>query len=440
MVEMVDDDLLASDVLEFADEADQVSSENLGFWKVLIVDDENEIHQITRLALDDFVFDNKKLTFLSAYSGLDARQVLRENPDIAVVLLDVIMETEDAGLALVKHIRETSQNRAVRIVLRTGQPGQVPERQVIVDYDIDDYKTKTELTSQKLFTTVITALRSFKAYTALESYAVLESLNADLARTNQELLRVAQLKDEFLATMSHEFRTPLNSIMGMSEIMTEGIFGAISQEQRQALHTIKSGGEHLLELINDILDASKIMAGMLKLEIAPVAIAHLCDASLDFVKQLALQKKIQILTNLAPNLDAIVVDERRLKQVLVNLLCNAVKFTPEGGKVDLDVSIETSHRNQIPPLENSHNPTMETSKSGVWIKFSVSDNGIGIAPEDQPKLFQPFIQLDSGLNRRYEGSGLGLAIAKQLVELHGGYIDLSSEVGQGSCFAVYLPY
>jgi signal transduction histidine kinase len=437
---MVEDDLLASDVLEFADEAVQVSPQSLGFWKILIVDDENEIHQVTKLALDDFIFDHKKLMFLSAFSGLDARQVLRENPDIAVVLLDVIMETEDAGLALVKYIRETLQNRAVRIILRTGQPGQVPERQVIIDYDIDDYKTKTELTSQKLFTTVITALRSFKAYTALEAYALLESLNADLARTNQELLRVAQLKDEFLATMSHEFRTPLNSIMGMSEIMTEEIFGAINKEQREALHTIRSGGEHLLGLINDILDASKIMAGMLKLTIAPVAIAHLCSASLEFVKQQALQKNIQILTNLAPNLDVIAADERRLKQVLVNLLCNAIKFTPEGGKVSLDVDIETSHRNGVNPLEKSHDPTMEASKSGIWVKFSVSDNGIGIAPDDQSKLFQPFIQLDSGLNRRYEGSGLGLAIVKQLVELHSGHIDLTSAVGLGSCFAVYLPY
>jgi diguanylate cyclase (GGDEF)-like protein len=163
------DELMVTDLLEFDDEIDQASSQNLEFWKVLIVDDEVEVHKITQLALEDFSFDNKRLNFLSAYSGADARQIMIENPDVAVTLLDVIMESDDAGLATAKYIRETLQNRATRIILRTGQPGQVPERQAIVDYDIDDYKTKTEFTAQKLFTTIITALRSYKAYIALES-------------------------------------------------------------------------------------------------------------------------------------------------------------------------------------------------------------------------------------------------------------------------------
>ncbi|CAN1211372.1 Diguanylate cyclase [Tumidithrix helvetica PCC 7403] len=169
MLSMVDNELIVEDLLEFADETDRVSPQNLECWKVLIVDDEVEIHNITRLALDDFIFDNKRLRFLSAYSGVDARQVMLDHPDVAVTLLDVIMESDDAGLVTAKYIRETLQNRAIRIILRTGQPGQVPERQAIVDYDIDDYKAKTEFTSQKLFTTIITALRSYKAYIALES-------------------------------------------------------------------------------------------------------------------------------------------------------------------------------------------------------------------------------------------------------------------------------
>jgi len=168
---MVDDDLMVDDMMAFADEDDisQVSSQSQESWKILIVDDEVEIHNITRLSLGDFTYDNKKLEFLSAYSGKEARQVMIDNPDVAVILLDVIMESDDAGLITAKYIRETLQNRAVRIILRTGQPGQVPERQVIIDYNIDDYKTKTEFTSQKLFTTIITALRSYKAYTELAS-------------------------------------------------------------------------------------------------------------------------------------------------------------------------------------------------------------------------------------------------------------------------------
>ena len=165
---MVDDKPIITDELEFADEVDQASSQILESWKVLIVDDEIEVHNITRLALENFSFDNKCLKFLSAYSGIDARRIIKENPDIAVTLLDVIMESDDAGLITAKYIRETLQNRAIRIILRTGQPGQVPEKKVIVDYDIDDYKTKTEFTSQKLFTTIITALRSYQTYTELE--------------------------------------------------------------------------------------------------------------------------------------------------------------------------------------------------------------------------------------------------------------------------------
>ncbi|ELS31428.1 MULTISPECIES: GGDEF domain-containing protein [Pseudanabaena] len=165
---MIDTDPIIADILEFADETDDNSSHDCGFWKILIVDDESEIHSITQLSLEDFIFDHKKLQFLNAYSGIEARQLISAHPDVAVILLDVIMESDDAGLVTAKYIRETLQNRAMRIILRTGQAGLVPERQVIIDYDIDDYKTKTEFTSHRLFTTIITALRSYRSYTELE--------------------------------------------------------------------------------------------------------------------------------------------------------------------------------------------------------------------------------------------------------------------------------
>jgi signal transduction histidine kinase len=408
---------MINDLMEFADEDgfDQTSSQSLEAWKVLIVDDEVEIHNITRLALEDFSFDNKKLQFLSAYSGREACQIMDENPDIAVTLLDVIMESDDAGLITAKYIRETLQNRAIRIILRTGQPGQVPERQAMVDYDIDDYKTKTEFTSQKLFTTIITALRSYKAYTTLEA------LNINLERTNAELIRTTKLKDEFLANMSHELRTPLNAILGMTECLHEELFGTINSSQEDALETIRNSGEHLLELISDMLDVSKIMAGMLKLDITTVAIADLCSSCLEFIQLKALKKQIQLSMSLSPDLEVIEVDERRWRQILINLLDNAIKFTPSGGKVSLDVSLKTD----------------QNSRS--WLHFSVTDTGIGIAPSDRDKIFQPFIQIDSGFARKYEGSGLGLALVHQLVELHGGYVDCTSQLGQGSCFTVRLP-
>jgi len=335
------------------------------------------------------------------------------------------MESDDAGLSTAKYIRETLQNRAVRIILRTGQPGQVPERQAIVDYDIDDYKTKTEFTSQKLFTTIITALRSFKAYKSLEF------LNVNLEQKNIELIRVTKLKDEFLSNMSHELRTPLNGILGMAECLQEEVFGEINPSQKDAIATIQNSGNHLLELIQDMLDVSKIMAGMLKIDIKTISIADLCNSSLELTKQQALKKQIQLTTSVFSNTEVIAVDPHRIRQVLVNLLDNAVKFTPSGGKVDLDVRIVNDLSRE---LILSHSVA-----NSCWIKFSITDTGIGISPSDRDMLFQPFIQIDSGLNRKYEGSGLGLVIVKQIVELHGGYVDVSSQIDQGSCFTVYLP-
>ncbi len=159
-----------TDVLAFADEVDEAPN-LLGQWKVMIVDDEEEIHTVTKLALDSFVFENKGLTFLSAYSGEEAKTLIQEHPDTALILLDVVMETDHAGLVLAKFIREHIANQTVRIVLRTGQPGQAPEETVIIDYDINDYKAKTELTTQKLFTTVVSALRSFRDVTSLDRLA-----------------------------------------------------------------------------------------------------------------------------------------------------------------------------------------------------------------------------------------------------------------------------
>ncbi|RZD22451.1 MULTISPECIES: response regulator [unclassified Pseudoalteromonas] len=153
----------------FSDEAlDEVNEVVQGSWKVIIVDDEPEVHAVTKLALSDFEFQDKRLEFISAYSGEEAKEVIEQHPDAAIVLLDVVMETDDAGLKVAKFIRETAKNNHIRIILRTGQPGQAPERQVIVNYDINDYKSKTELTAQKLFTVVMSSLRSYRDILSIE--------------------------------------------------------------------------------------------------------------------------------------------------------------------------------------------------------------------------------------------------------------------------------
>ncbi|MBD2197090.1 MULTISPECIES: response regulator [Calothrix] len=240
-----------------------------------------------------------------------------------------------------------------------------------------------------------------------------------ISLANAELARAARLKDEFLASMSHELRTPLNSILGMAELLLEEVFGSLTAQQRQFLHTVEQSGQHLLELINDILDLSKIESGKMEMKLTSVSVHPLCESSLNFVKQQARHKQIQLTCDIEESVSEIEADERRLLQVLVNLLANAVKFTPDGGSVNLEVRMNF--------LEQA-------------VEFRVRDTGIGIAAADMGKLFQPFVQLDSSLSRRYPGTGLGLSLVRRIVDLHGGSIRVESQLGKGSCFIVILPW
>jgi len=250
-----------------------------------------------------------------------------------------------------------------------------------------------------------------------------------LQRTNEDLARATRLKDEFLANMSHELRTPLNAILGMTEGLQEEVFGAINDKQRKSLQTIERGGNHLLSLINDILDLAKVESGRIELDCTPTSIEYLCQSSLIFVKQLAFKKRIEIEVNLLPDLPEILIDERLMRQVLINLLSNAVKFTVEGGKITLEVSC----------IQIASELGVVNSLPRHYIQIAVIDTGIGISAENIKKLFQPFVQIDSALNRQYAGTGLGLALVKRIVELHGGQVGLTSDVGMGSRFSIELP-
>jgi PAS domain S-box-containing protein len=240
-----------------------------------------------------------------------------------------------------------------------------------------------------------------------------------ISLANAELARATRLKDEFMASMSHELRTPLNAILGLAEALQEEVYGSLTDRQHKSLRTIEQSGKHLLDLITDILDLSKIESGKMELQIAPISLNRLCESSLTFVKQQAQKKKINLSTKISADLETIEVDERRIRQVLINLLNNAVKFTPEGGEVSLEITTN--------------------SEEGI-LQITVIDTGIGIAPENLDKLFKPFMQLDSSLSRRYAGTGLGLALVRRIVELHGGSIALESELGKGSTFTVTLPW
>jgi len=236
---------------------------------------------------------------------------------------------------------------------------------------------------------------------------------------NLELEQANRAKDEFLASMSHELRTPLNSILGMSESLLEQRRGPLNEKQEQYIQLISSSGAHLLDLINDILEVSKIEAG--KLEIHPdiISVKEVCKSSLNFVKEFALKKSITLEFTNEQSISTLRADPQRLKQILVNLLNNAVKFTPEKGTVSLEVKTNTE-KDQI--------------------RFSVIDNGIGISHENLSKLFTPFTQLDSSLSSQHNGTGLGLVLVLRFTELHGGSLQVESEPGKGSRFTVNLPW
>ncbi len=260
------------------------------------------------------------------------------------------------------------------------------------------------------------------SHASLEQKVAERTIELQVATARAE--QANQAKTSFLNFMTHELRTPLNAIVGMSEALQSQSVGEINQKQRQYLQTIDRGSTHLLELIDDILDTAKIEAGMLELHCTPIDIDALCNASTMMVEQQATKKQIDLDLKISPQLPTLVADERRIRQVLINLLNNAVKFTHPGGHITLEVTLLS--------------PEQTGAKTSA-IRFAVSDNGIGISSENLAKLFKPFVQIDNALSRKAKGTGLGLNLVKQIVELHGGKVTATSAIDVGSCFAIDLP-
>jgi len=237
----------------------------------------------------------------------------------------------------------------------------------------------------------------------------------EIQEKSAQLEVASRHKSEFLANMSHELRTPLNAIIGFSEVLQERMFGELNKKQDEYMRDIHSSGRHLLSLINDILDLSKIEAGRMELELSDFDLPAALQNAVTLVKERAQRHGVALKLKIASGLNAIRADERKFKQIMLNLLSNAVKFTPEGGSV-----------------------SVAARPNGSMIEVSVADTGVGIAPEDQQAVFEEFRQVGRD-DRKSEGTGLGLALTKRFVELHGGEIRLESVPGEGSTFSFTIP-
>ena len=264
-------------------------------------------------------------------------------------------------------------------------------------------------------------------------------LEQTLIQKNVELEEASRMKSEFLANMSHELRTPLNAIIGFSEVLKDGLLGEMSDKQRGFIGDIFNSGKHLLSLINDILDLSKVEAGKMILDLEPVQVSSLFANSMSIIREKAAERRIRLTIDAADNLGMIEVDARKVKQIIYNLLSNAVKFT-EGGQVTLrTASVPRKEVGRLSGTWGGRTFALAESEFTDFLAISVTDTGIGVPVEMLEQLFQPFSQVDSGLARRFEGTGLGLAMIKLLAELHGGIVAVESGVGEGSRFTVWLP-
>ncbi|MEQ8345615.1 MAG: ATP-binding protein [Sneathiellaceae bacterium] len=389
-------------------------------WLLLIVDDDASVHQATRFALGDFRFEDRRLQILSAYSAAEARKVVSIQDDLAVILLDVVMEDEHVGLEFVRWIRNELDNRKVRIVLRTGQPGFAPEFTVVRDYDINDYKQKSEMTAARLVTTIFAALRSFRDLVRLEEQA---GRLTDALRTAEAASRA---KTEFITHMSHEFRTPLNSIIGLSEMIATEMLGPVGTvKYREYAWDIVTSGRRLQTLVESVLDLAEDSDGLpLRLETF-----DLHDLVNEFFAQEAREVPIvrergnleRPTPEAGPRRLLLRADRHAVQTMLKHLVSNALNHNPA------DCYVRVTAR-QL--RDNA-------------LALSVIDDGIGIDAAVLTRLGEPFnLHSDpyiSGGGAGGGGLGLGLLATKALIERHGGQMKVESEKGKGTTVRLLFP-
>ncbi|GEM_PF-2419554 len=399
---------------------------------ILVVDDTpDNLALLCNLLNDDYKVRVAK-------GGDKALQIAASETPPDLILLDIMMPSMD-GYEVCRRLKRDVRTMNIPVIFLTAKAEEEDEMKGL-ELGAVDYITKpisppivlARVKSQLALKAMADFLLDRNAYLEREVEKRTREAMAirEIAARNRQLEEASRMKSEFLANMSHELRTPLNAIIGFSEVLRDGLIGELSPQQKECASDIFSSGGHLLSLINDILDLSKVEAGKMTLELEPLPVAPLLHAGLRVVREKSMAHRLHLVAEVADGLidsGDVWLDERKVKQILFNLLSNAVKFTPEGG--DVRVAARRIGREAVADGRFDH-----------YLELAVSDTGIGISAADQARLFQPFTQIDSTLARRFEGTGLGLAMVKRLAELHGGRIALQSAPGQGSTFTVWLPW
>ena len=383
-------------------------------WQVMIVDDDMSVHQSTRFALDDFEFENRGLELTSAYSIKEAQELLQKHRNTAVILLDVVMESETAGLDYVRWVRNELANSRVRIVLRTGQPGYAPELDVVRNFDINDYRDKSQMTVNKLTATLYTALRSFRDIIQLEDQS--ERLQGALAMAE----KANQAKTNFLAHVSHEFRTPLNGIIGLSEMIALEALGPIgTKKYSEYAWDIVTSGRHLQEMVERVLQFSESGSGR--------SIVHEAFDLRELISNLSGIGNTEPLmppgkgqgeggTEKRPRM-MLHADRDAVQNMVSNLISNAVQHNPSGCRVRVTAR--------------------PTDDQGLVL--TVIDDGIGISGNLLDQLDDPLTVPDDPYVAGRGGLGLGLVMTKSLIEAHGGRLKIESSSGNGTRAQLIFP-